>query len=105
MHSGLHATSQKLPTIKYTVNVPQLHMPYGRLLRVRRFRGDPRGLAYIVAVADPAEAIALIKDRIATSGHEIEDLGRVSDALLRSLNLSAGEFVQTDAIQHRPIHF
>jgi hypothetical protein len=69
-------------------------MHYGRLIRVGRFRGDPNGTAYIVAVAEPAKAIDLIRDKVASSSDEIEDLGRVSDALLIALKLKTGDFVR-----------
>jgi hypothetical protein len=41
----------------------------------------------------------IIRTNIAEPGYMIEDLGRVSDAVLRSLNLSSGEFVRTDALR------
>jgi hypothetical protein len=72
---------------------------FGRLVRVSRFRGDPDDLAYIVAIANPADAMDVIRTKIAEPGYMIEDLGRVSDALLRSLNLSSGEFVRADALR------
>jgi hypothetical protein len=66
----------------------------GRLIRVSKYRGDKKGVAYIVAVADPTEAAELIRQKIANAGDEIEDLGRVSDALLLALNLQPGGFVR-----------
>jgi hypothetical protein len=66
----------------------------GRLIRVSKYRGDPHAVAYIVALADPAKAIALIRAQAATPGDEVEDLGRVSDALLVSLNLGTGQFMR-----------
>jgi hypothetical protein len=75
---------------------------FGRLVRVSRFRGDRDTVAYIVAIANPDDAMEIIRTKIAEPGYMIEDyviedLGRVSDALLRSLNLSSGEFVRADA--------
>ena len=70
---------------------------FGRLVRVSRFRGDRHAAAYIVAIANPDDAMDIIRTKIAEPGYMIEDLGRVSDALLRSLNLSSGEFVRADA--------
>ena len=64
----------------------------GRLVRVTKGPGDPCTVAYIVALADPAKAIALIRAHAATAGDEIQDLGRVSDALLVTLNLGTGQF-------------
>ncbi len=80
---------------------------FGRLVRVSRFRGDRHAVAYIVAIANPDDAMDVIRTKTAEPGYIIEDyiiedliiedLGRVSDALLRSLNLSSGEFVRADA--------
>jgi hypothetical protein len=72
---------------------------FGRLVRAGKFRGDRHAVAYIVAVANPDDAMKLIRTKTAEPGYMIEDLGRVSDALLRSLNLSFGDFVRTDALR------
>ena len=69
-------------------------MHNGRLICVSRYRGDPRATAYIVAITEPAQAIDLIRDKVDPFGDEIEDLGRVSDALLMALKLHSGEFVR-----------
>jgi hypothetical protein len=75
---------------------------FGRLVRTSKSCGDkscgdPKPVAYIVAVAKPDDAMELVRTEIAKPGDTIEDLGRVSDALLRALNLSSGEFVRADA--------
>jgi len=72
-------------------------MEFGRLIRTSKFRGAPRAIAYIVAIAEPEKAIALIRNVIAEPEDEVEDLGRVSDALLISLKLEPGEFARADA--------
>jgi hypothetical protein len=72
---------------------------FGRLVRASKCHGDRCAVAYIVAVANPSEAMELIRTKVAEPGCTIEDLGRVSDALLRSLNLSSGEFVRADALR------
>jgi len=69
-------------------------MHYGRLIRVSKYRGDPHAVACIVAVADPAKAIELIRTQAATPDDEIEDFGRVSDALLTALNLGTAQFMR-----------
>ncbi len=69
-------------------------MGYGRLIRVSKYRGDLSAIAYIVAIADPAKAIELIRQKVANPGDEIEDLGRVSDALLIAMKLQPGDFVR-----------
>jgi len=77
-------------------------MGTGRLIRVEKYRSDPKAVAYIVAIADPDEAIALIRKNAAASDDEVRDLGRVSDALLNSLKLQAGEFIRADASRGAP---
>jgi hypothetical protein len=70
---------------------------FGRLVRVTRSLGHPNTVvAYIVAKADPTQAIELIRTQAAQPHDVIEDLGRVSDALLQSLNLTSGKFVRAD---------
>jgi hypothetical protein len=72
---------------------------FGRLVRASRCCGDRNAVAYIVAAAKASDAMEIIRTKIAEPGYMIEDLGRVSDAVLRSLNLSSGEFVRTDALR------
>jgi hypothetical protein len=75
----------------------KLHsMDYGRLIRAGRYRRDPHAVAYIVAMADAAAAIDLIRNSVTGPGHEIEDIGRVSDALLQALHIRPGEFARAD---------
>jgi hypothetical protein len=69
---------------------------FGRLIRAGKFRGDPRGVAYIVAIADAAGAIDAIKTNVAKPGDEVEDLGRVSETLIEVFGLSPGQFVRSD---------
>lgn len=71
-------------------------MNLGRLIRARKFGSNAKSVAYIVAVEDPAEAIDLIKSRAAEPGDEVQDLGRVSDMLVKTLKLMPGEFVRAD---------
>ena len=66
----------------------------GRLIRVGKFRGVPNSVAYIVAVADALKAIELIRGWAATPEDEIEDLGPVSNSLLRTLKLETGQFMR-----------
>ena len=68
----------------------------GRLIRKSAYRGDLRSTAYIVAIDDAAEAIDLIKQKVAEPGDDIEDLGLVTDGLLQTLNLPAGSFASLD---------
>jgi hypothetical protein len=67
-------------------------MERGRLIRVGKFPGDTKGVAYIVAIADSAGVIALIGRKVAEPEDEIEDLGRVSEALLVAMNMQAGGY-------------
>ena len=73
-------------------------MAYGRLIRTKKHTDDTKGVAYIVAVAEAAEAIAIIRIREAASNSEIEDLGRVSEQLLATLAIPSGEFLRIDAM-------
>ena len=69
----------------------------GRLIRKKSYRRKrKKTTGYIVAVADAAEAIDLIRKGVAEPGDEIEDLGPVSDGLLQALNVPAGGFVYLD---------
>jgi hypothetical protein len=65
-------------------------MSYGRFIRAGRYHGDPHAVSYIVAIADATAAIELVRNSVTGSGHEIEDIGRVSDALLQALKISPG---------------
>jgi hypothetical protein len=71
-------------------------MEDGRLIRVEKYRGDAKAVAYIVAVANPAKAIDLIRKKAADPADDVQDLGRVSAALLKGLDLPVGEFVRAD---------
>jgi beta-galactosidase beta subunit len=68
----------------------------GRLIRKSAYCGDSKSTAYIVAVDEAAEAIDLIKQKVAEPGDDIEDLGLVTDGLLQTLNLPAGSFAILD---------
>jgi hypothetical protein len=69
-------------------------MDNGRLIRVSKHQGDPKPVAYIVAVAESAQAIELIRSEVGHLCDEIEDLGRVSDALLIAMKIKPGSFVR-----------
>jgi hypothetical protein len=68
-------------------------MNCGRFVRVNKPHVNAG--AYIVAVSDSAQAIALITDKVAQPGDKVEDLGRVSDALLLAMKLEPGQFTRT----------
>jgi hypothetical protein len=78
--------------------VARCPMGYGCLIRTKKHTTDAKGIAYIVAVAEAAEAIAIIRTRVAGSTYEIEDLGRVSEQLLATLAIPPGEFLRIDAM-------
>ena len=54
------------------------------------------GLTYLVAAPEGDDAIKLVQNKLGLVGHTVEDLGRVSEALLQALKLSAGEIVRAD---------
>lgn len=63
-------------------------MGEGRLIRVSKYRGDPQATAYLVALAEKAEATDLVRDVVANLGDEIKDMGRVSEALISAMRLA-----------------
>lgn len=75
-------------------------MGEGRLIRVRKYRGDVKTIAYLVALSDRAEAIALIQQMAADSEDDVEDLGRVSEALLSALAVPNGGFIRIEGVKH-----
>lgn len=72
-------------------------MEDGRLVRVARYRGDAKAVAYIVAISNPSRAVDLIRQKAADPADEIQDLGRVSANLLIALRLLPGEFIRADS--------
>jgi hypothetical protein len=77
-----------------------IQMSEGRLIRVSKYRGDPAAKAYLVAVPDTARAMDLVTSKVAAPGDDIEDLGRVSDALIAAMSLAPGEYVPIDGVKH-----
>jgi hypothetical protein len=75
-------------------------MGEGRLIRVSKYRGDPQAVAYVVAMPDKARAIELITQKATNPGDEIEDLGKVSEALITAMSLAPGEFMRVDGVRH-----
>jgi|APPan5920702963_1055757.scaffolds.fasta_scaffold164769_2 hypothetical protein len=53
-------------------------------------------VAYIVVISNPPKAVDLIREKAADPPDEIQDLGRVSAALLIALELLPGEFIRAD---------
>ena len=69
-------------------------MEHGRLIRVSKFAGDLTAVAYVVAEAETARAINIIRTKVANPEDVIEDLGRVSGALLVAMKLQPGDFAR-----------
>lgn len=69
---------------------------YGRLVRVRCGENRASLAAYIVAEPDPAKAVDRIRSKVAGPADAVEDLGRVSEALLAALQVAPGDFVFAD---------
>lgn len=91
--------------LHYPVAAPRYSVHYermgeGRLIRVRKSRGHPEAVAYLVAVPDKAEALEIVRARAGQPGDEIEDLGRVSEALIKAMSLAPGEFIPIDGVRH-----
>ena len=70
-------------------------MGFGRLVRVGSNRSEASAVIYVVAEADAAQAIRIVKTKLAQFDGEIEDLVRVSGDLLKALGLGPGEMRQT----------
>lgn len=76
-------------------------MPEGRLIRVKKHDGDAKAtLAYLVALSEKDKAIALIRRKAADPEDQVEDLGRVSEALLITLGVPNGEFIKIEGVKH-----
>jgi hypothetical protein len=77
----------------------------GRLIRVKKAGGPATdAVAYIVAISDPQTAIDLIRRGATDSNVEIEDLGKVSDALLLAMKLQPGQYMRADEFQRHGNH-
>jgi len=72
----------------------------GRLIRVSKFRGDPKAVSYLVAMPDKVGALALITRQAAKPGDDVEDLGRVSEALITTMRLPRGQFMPINGVRH-----
>jgi hypothetical protein len=70
-------------------------MGFGRLIRVRAHRRDPQATIYVVAEPDVEKAIDILKTSLPRSDADFEDVGRVTDQLLKALSLQPGMFART----------
>lgn len=70
-------------------------MGFGRLIRVRAHRRDPQATIYVVAEPDVEKAIDILKTALPRSHADFEDVGRVTDQLLKALSLQPGMFART----------
>jgi hypothetical protein len=69
-------------------------MAFGRMVRVGGRRGTD-AVVYVVAEADSAQALRIVKTKLKQFDGEIEDLGRVSGDLVQALRLKAGDMIKT----------
>jgi len=73
--------------------VPKCSMEeFGRLIRTSSDSNSPDWIAYIVALSNPVDAIELIRSEVANPGDRVEDMGRVSEELVKVLNIKPGDF-------------
>jgi hypothetical protein len=70
-------------------------MGFGRLIRVRGYRADPETTIYVVAEPEVEKAISILKTALRRPDDDYEDLGRVTDGLLKALSLQPGMFTHT----------
>lgn len=76
-------------------------MAWGKLIRIKRDRGNQSAISYIVAVPDAAAAIDLIRRYCAEPDDTIEDRGRVSEELLQALKLLPNQYLRVDEAGRR----
>ena len=69
-------------------------MAFGRMVRVGG-RSGADAVIYVVAEADSLQALRIVKTKLQQFDGEVEDLGRVSGDLIRTLRLKPGEMVKT----------
>jgi len=79
-----------------SLTAEKYEMNYGRL--VRASKAGAKSVAYIVALEDAAAAVAAIQ-AVSAIDDCVEALGRVSVALLKSLDLMPGQFRRVDDTQ------
>ena len=79
-------------------------MGEGRLIRVSKFRGDPKAASYLVAMSDKVGALELITRQAANPSDDVQDLGRVSEALITTMRLPPGQFMPINGVRHVAQH-
>ena len=67
-----------------------------RFIRASKFRSDENATLYVVAVSEPDHAVEIIRGKVTDFTDDVEDLGRVSRALVEALDLPPGNFVRID---------
>jgi hypothetical protein len=97
--AGQHAIMKVGPSGDRAGTVLQFNMGEGRLIRVSRFRGDPEAVSYLVAIPNKGDALDLIANQAAMPGYDVEDLGRVSEALITTMRLAAGQFMPVKGVR------
>jgi len=71
-------------------------MPVGRLIRLSA-AGQIEHPLYVVAMADPTEAIKALENARVLNGCTPSDLGPISERLIEKLRLQLGQFIQIKA--------
>jgi hypothetical protein len=69
----------------------------GTLVRIQKHQSDAKPVAYIVALSDAARALDLVRKRFADPDDRLDDLGQVSNALIKALGLQRGDIVRAEA--------
>ena len=75
-------------------------MGAGRLIRVSKSGENSQSVTYIVCEADSDKALEIVRNSIGSIGHDFQDLGRVSEELLKAMSIGPGRFVRVDGVQH-----
>ena len=69
------------------------------MIRVSKHRRDPYAVAYLVATSDKVEALELVRAKVGVPGDQIEDMGRVSEALITAMSLPPGQFMPINGVR------
>jgi hypothetical protein len=75
-------------------------MGVGRLIRVSKSGENSQSVTYIVGEADSTKALEIIRNGIGNIGDDFQDLGRVSEELLKAMSIGPGRFVPVDGVRH-----
>ena len=62
--------------------------------------GEKPAASYIVNETDQATAIEIVRKAVCNPDDDVQDLGRVSEELLKAMSVAPGKFAPVDGVQH-----